>query len=111
MSSQALAKHHDAFLHELLDYRMVQCPNDPLFIFSLPDAEKPMQLTFLEFGRAAHRVAHYIRPDPSEGEDNDPVAIIANIDSVVYHALTMGIMRAGYTVRLTSNTSAVVLHI
>jgi acyl-CoA synthetase (AMP-forming)/AMP-acid ligase II len=87
-----------ALFHELLDYNMIRHGDKPIFTFALPDQKKVTDITFFEFGRAAHRVARYMRPDPWSGKDNEVVAILANISTPSYHAITMGVVRSGLTV-------------
>lgn len=84
-------------LHELLDFNMLRNSNKPFFTFAFPGQDKLTEVTYFEFGRAAHRVAHCVRPDPFAGKDNEVVAILANIGTLGYHAITMGVLRSGLT--------------
>lgn len=56
------------------------------------------RLTYPEFAKATHRVAHMLRPGRT-GEDGEVVAIVIHTDSVLYCALLMGCIRAGFVVR------------
>jgi acyl-CoA synthetase (AMP-forming)/AMP-acid ligase II len=87
-----------ALFHELLDYNMIRHSDKPIFTFAFPNQKKVTDITFFEFGRAAHRVAQYVRPDAMSGKDNAVVAILAHISTLSYHAITMGIVRSGLTV-------------
>ncbi|KAG9309638.1 putative aminoadipate reductase [Chiua virens] len=67
-------------------------------MFVYADADAPDTLTeisFLEFGRAAHRIAHALRPS-RRGQDGDVVMIIANTDTILHHAVAMGLSIAGW---------------
>ncbi|KAI6117045.1 hypothetical protein EDD16DRAFT_1520243 [Pisolithus croceorrhizus] len=48
----------------------------------------------LEFYRASQRVAHAVRPG-RQSQDKEVAGIVANVDSVLYHALFLGIANAG----------------
>lgn len=56
------------------------------------------EISFLEFGQAAHCASHLLRPGRA-GSDGAVVAIIANIDTLLYQAIVAGLMRAGLVVR------------
>ncbi|KAF9810700.1 hypothetical protein IEO21_06834 [Rhodonia placenta] len=51
-------------------------------------------VTWREFADATHRIAHAIRPGRA-GPDRAVVAVFVNCDTLLYHALTVGIVRAG----------------
>jgi hypothetical protein len=97
-ASRSIPSQENALLHELLDFNMLRNSNKPSFSFVFPGQDKLTEVTYFEFGRAAHRVAHYVRPHPFSGKDNEVVAILANIGTLGYHAITMGILRSGLTV-------------
>jgi len=50
--------------------------------------------SFLEFGRACHRVAQAVRPNRA-GPEGKIVALIANTDTILYQALIAGMVRVG----------------
>ena len=54
-------------------------------------------ISFSEFAKATHRMAHALRPD-RVGADGEVVATIVNCDSVHYVALLVGLVRAGLVV-------------
>ncbi|KAH0828784.1 acetyl-CoA synthetase-like protein [Lanmaoa asiatica] len=58
-------------------------------------------ITFLEFGRAAHRVAHALRP-ARHGKEGQVVMLIATIDTLLYHALVAGMLVSGLVPFLVS---------
>jgi hypothetical protein len=55
------------------------------------------EISFLEFGRAAHRVAHTLRPS-RQGPDGQVVMVIANTDTILHHVVVAGISMAGLVV-------------
>lgn len=55
-------------------------------------------LTFQEFAEATHRMAHAIRP-VGTGRNGEVVAIVVNCDAILYLALLVGLVRAGFVVR------------
>lgn len=90
------------FLPEILDHLRAECPHKPLFSF--PDRDNAVTtVTALEFSRAAHRVAHSIsssvQPRRTSGEI---VAILSVGDSILYHAVNVGMQIAGLVVRPSS---------
>lgn len=69
------------------------------YVYAEPDGTV-REITYFEFGRAVHRAAHILRPS-RKGEDNATVAIIANSDTLLYNAVTVGLIKAGLVVRWT----------
>jgi acyl-CoA synthetase (AMP-forming)/AMP-acid ligase II len=55
-------------------------------------------ISFGEFARATHRVAHHVRPNRA-GPEREVVVVFAHTDAVLYNALLAGMMRAGIIVR------------
>jgi hypothetical protein len=102
LESQAAPSQDEALLHELLDYNMIQHRDSPMYTFAFPGHSKITEITYLEFGKAAHRVARFVRPDPSAGNDNEVVGILANIGTLAYQAIVAGVMRSGLTVSCLS---------
>ncbi|KAL1695048.1 hypothetical protein GGG16DRAFT_109571 [Schizophyllum commune] len=76
-----------------VDFHLEHNPDATCFSCAEPDGTVH-EITYGEFGRAVHWVAHAFRPG-KEGVDGAVVAIIALSDTVVYHAVTMGLIRAG----------------
>lgn len=65
-------------------------------------SESPGSMTsisFLEFARASHRVAHAVRPEPAVC-NGEIVAVIANTDTLLYSTLMAGMVRAGIVVSI-----------
>ncbi|KAG6901213.1 hypothetical protein C0995_015283, partial [Termitomyces sp. Mi166 len=83
------------FIPDAIDFNIKNNPEQPFFTFADPKAPTGLQvITHLEFGRAAHRVAHALRPNRA-GEDGQVVAIIALSDSMLYQAIVAGCIIAG----------------
>jgi hypothetical protein len=88
---------------ELIEYHLDNNPEHAFARFPAadPDAE-PDVVTYLEFARAAQRVACAVCPDGGAPvKQGAVVGIIANADNLLYMALIGGLMRAGLTVRST----------
>ena len=76
----------------LVDFHAAHNPTLPIFVYSeIPGSV--VEVSFLEFGRAAHRVAHIL-----QGKEGEVVALIANVDNLLYQTLFAGIMCAGLVV-------------
>ncbi|KZP19605.1 acetyl-CoA synthetase-like protein [Athelia psychrophila] len=80
-------------LPSLADFNLQHNASLPAFVYS-KDMGSLVEISFLEFGRAAHRAAHIIRPE-NEGSKGEVVAVIANMDLLLYEAIFAGLMRAG----------------
>ncbi len=80
------------------DFHAANNPHRPWVVF--PSSQSPtniVSISFLEFAKATHRVAHAIRPN-RQGRDGEVVALLLNCDSILYLAIIAGIIRAGLTV-------------
>ncbi|EKM50221.1 uncharacterized protein PHACADRAFT_153694 [Phanerochaete carnosa HHB-10118-sp] len=77
-----------------IDFHAEHNPDRPWAILSAGHEKPSEAVSFAEFARATHRVAHKLRPDRS-GPENAVVAVVVNCDSVVYLALLAGMIRAG----------------
>jgi acyl-CoA synthetase (AMP-forming)/AMP-acid ligase II len=83
-------------LPDLINFHMERNPSFPTFVYtneSVPDTLT--EISFLEFGRAAHRVAHALRPS-RQGSDGEVVMVIANTDTILHHAVVAGLSIAGW---------------
>ncbi|KAG6859380.1 hypothetical protein C0995_009114 [Termitomyces sp. Mi166 len=70
------------FIPDAIDFNIKNNPEQPFFTFADPKAPTGLQvITHLEFGRAAHRVAHALRPNRA-GEDGQVVAIFRILCSI-----------------------------
>ncbi|KAG6822219.1 hypothetical protein H0H92_014777, partial [Tricholoma furcatifolium] len=83
------------FLVDALNFNLEKNPNQPFFVYSDFETLEIKTVTHLEFGRAAHRVAHLVRPGRG-GVDGQVVALILHADTILYQALTAGLMVAGH---------------
>ncbi|KAJ7699512.1 hypothetical protein B0H17DRAFT_848923, partial [Mycena rosella] len=81
------------FLSGLIAQNTARNPSRPFYIYARPESEEITIITHLEFGRATHRVANILRPN-REAQDGEVVAIIAQSDTVLYHAIVAGLMTA-----------------
>ncbi|KAF8193608.1 hypothetical protein K438DRAFT_1720091 [Mycena galopus ATCC 62051] len=68
-------------------------PSGSFYIYAIPGASETVTITHLEFGRATHRAASILRPQ-REGSDGQVIAVLALADTVLYHALLVGLMAA-----------------
>lgn len=90
--------HENFSIHDALQFNMAHNAAQPLYTFadsSVPSGIKV--ITHFEFGRAAHRVAHLLRPNRN-GVDGEVVALILRADTVLYQALVAGLIVAGCVV-------------
>lgn len=84
-------------LPKILDFHCEYNADLPMYAFAEEGKNEPTLLSFLEFGRASHRVSHILRPNCA-GPDNQVVGIIANTDTILYQALVAGLVKAGLVV-------------
>lgn len=82
------------FVPEMLEYNALHSPTHPFFVYPDEKTKELHGISNLEFYRASQRVAHAVRPG-RQGQDRKVVGIIANVDSVLYQALFMGLIYAG----------------
>jgi acyl-CoA synthetase (AMP-forming)/AMP-acid ligase II len=85
-------------LPDLPDFNLQHNPTLPAFVYSLAPNSNT-QISFLEFARACHRVAHAVRPNRA-GPEGEIVGLIANTDTILYLALVAGMVRAGVVVSI-----------
>lgn len=85
-------------LHEFPDFHLHHNASHPLFVYAEDDKELLQKISHLEFCRAVHRVAHAVHPIPR----TTPVGVLVVTDTILYHALFFGLMKAGHTPYLLS---------
>jgi acyl-CoA synthetase (AMP-forming)/AMP-acid ligase II len=90
-------------LPEVLDFHTKHNPDYPLYQFQEDGASEITNVNYFEFTRAADRVAHHFRPG-RQGRDGEIVAVVALSDTLLYHAVTLGLMRAGMVVSHLAST-------
>ena len=91
---------------ETIEFHWKHNADLPAFAFSRDGqeyAESITEISFLEFGRACHRVAHYIDSKFQSEGGRPVVALIALTDTLVYQATCVGIMKAGFIVSLPTS--------
>jgi len=93
---------------DIIEFHMQRNASWPMYIF--PDPQHTGALTsisFLEFGRAAHRVAHAFRPART-GMDGQVTAILVQTDTLLYTTLIAGLIIAGIIVSPIPSVSVTV---
>ncbi|KAK0201032.1 putative aminoadipate reductase [Desarmillaria ectypa] len=85
-------------LHEFPDFHLHHNPSHPLFVYAEHDTEFLREISHLEFCRAVHRVAHAVDHIPR----TTPVGVLVLTDTILYHAIFFGLMKAGHTPYLLS---------
>ncbi|KAI5992035.1 putative aminoadipate reductase [Pisolithus orientalis] len=100
------------FVPEMLEYIARHSPYHPFFVYPDEQSNELRSISHLEFYRASQRIAHAVRPDP-QGHDGEVVGIVANIDSILYQTLFMGIIYAGWIPLPISprNSSAAIINL
>ncbi|KAH7929524.1 hypothetical protein BV22DRAFT_1002412 [Leucogyrophana mollusca] len=91
---------------ELIDFNLHKNPAHAMFVFA--DDKQPTaltEITFLEFGRAAHRAAYAVRPTRT-GPEGEVVVLVANCDTLLHHAVVGGMSIAGLVVSIPLMVSA-----
>lgn len=86
----------------LVDFQAEHNPDLPWAKFPSPDSPTEIiSVSFSEYAKASHRVAHAARPlgDGFEGRDGEVVAVLLQTDSLLYLAVLAGLARAGLVVR------------
>lgn len=85
-------------LPDIADFCAKHTPNKPWLVF--PSKNAPHEITsisFLEIVQASHRVAHILRPG-REGDEREVIALLLNTDTPLYAAVILGLLRAGFVV-------------
>lgn len=90
-------------LPRLLKFHYEHNADQTLYVYSEDGKANLTEIKHLEFGRACHRAAHIIRPPHRSGPDREVVAIIAQVDTIVYTAVVAGLMEAGLIVSIWCN--------
>ncbi|KIK67018.1 hypothetical protein GYMLUDRAFT_37049 [Collybiopsis luxurians FD-317 M1] len=78
---------------ELIQFHYDNNATQPVFVFADGD-DHITEISYLEYIRACHRVAHLVRPKRA-GPDRAVVAVVALSDNLVYQSINVGIMQAG----------------
>lgn len=90
---------HESFLlPDAIEFNIANNASQPFCTFADSSATCGTKtITHLEFGRAAHRVAHILRPNRN-GAEGEVVALLLQTDTVLYHAVVAGLIVAGCVV-------------
>ncbi|KIK65759.1 hypothetical protein GYMLUDRAFT_194612 [Collybiopsis luxurians FD-317 M1] len=106
----ALGNSQQLSLPDLLDFHLEHNSDFPIFVFNEAGSTQRTEISMLEYVRAAHRVGKAIHGDSQSG---DVIAIVANIDTLLYSALITGIIKAGLVPFPISprNSPAALLHL
>ncbi|KAJ7623601.1 putative aminoadipate reductase [Roridomyces roridus] len=67
-------------------------PGEAFYVYANPQSDGVVTITQLEFTRATHRAATLLRPDDTPA--GQVVAILAQSDTLLYHAVVVGLMTA-----------------
>ncbi|KAJ4474509.1 acetyl-CoA synthetase-like protein [Lentinula aciculospora] len=96
---------------ELLDFHYEHNSTCPIYVFAREEQEMT-EISYLEFVRACHRLAHIVRP-ARVGPERAVVAIVALVDTLVYETIIAGVIKAGLIPILISprNTPAAVVNL
>ncbi|KAF9228211.1 acetyl-CoA synthetase-like protein [Gyrodon lividus] len=82
------------FLTDMVEFNAKHNTTRPFYTFYDERTSDIRSISHLEFYRASQRIAHAVRPS-RQGPDNEVVAMIAYSDTILYQALTMGLIYAG----------------
>ncbi|KAJ3997443.1 hypothetical protein F5050DRAFT_1419742 [Lentinula boryana] len=77
---------------EILQHHLENNPSFTVYVYPEPGTGDLTEISMLEFVRAVYRAGNAVCGDSKPG---DVVAIIANLDSIVYMALITGLMNIG----------------
>ncbi|KAJ7488851.1 putative aminoadipate reductase [Mycena latifolia] len=98
-------------LSEIIDLHIARADRSAAYAFA-DDAGHITEVSQLELGRAAHRVAHLLRPQ-RRGPEGQVLAIVALTDVLLYQTLVAGCIKAGIVPFPIShrNSAAATLHL
>lgn len=83
---------------QFLDFQTQYNPGLPFALYPSPsDPAKVTSVAFAQMSTASNIVAHLLRPGRL-GLEDEVVAVILNTDSILYIAVALGMMRAGFVV-------------
>ncbi|KAJ7509627.1 putative aminoadipate reductase [Mycena galericulata] len=98
-------------IDEIIDFHIAHKNFGAAYAFADADGHIT-EISHFEFSRAAHRVAHLLRPQ-RRGPEGQVLAIIALTDVLIYQTLVAGCIKAGIVPFpiSTRNSAAAVLHL
>ncbi|KAJ7731258.1 acetyl-CoA synthetase-like protein [Mycena metata] len=91
-------------LEEIIDFHIARENRNVAYVFANEDHDIT-EITHLEFARAAHRVAHILRPQ-RRGPEREVLAIIALTDVLIYQTIVAGCIVAGIIPFLISHRNS-----
>ncbi|KAJ7075175.1 putative aminoadipate reductase [Mycena belliarum] len=80
---------------DVVDFNCKTNPSGPFYVYAKPDSSEIVTITHLEFSRACHRAAN-ILCSSGGSSSGQVVAIIALSDTVLYHALLVGLITGNH---------------
>ncbi|KAF8868636.1 acetyl-CoA synthetase-like protein [Gymnopilus junonius] len=83
-------------IEEAIEFHWKHNADAPFYVFSEDGKDIVTKISYLEFGRACHRVARYVGSRFKSTERRPVIALIALADVAVYQAVCIGIMKAGF---------------
>ncbi|KIJ59318.1 hypothetical protein HYDPIDRAFT_118655 [Hydnomerulius pinastri MD-312] len=87
---------------DLVNFHMQKNGSLPIYVYANDKVPgSTTEITFLEFGRAAHRLARALRP-ARQGPEGQVVMLIANTDTLLHHTVVVGMSIAGLVPFLVS---------
>lgn len=88
----------DFLLPDAIEFNVANNAAQPFYTFADSSTLNGTKtISHLEFGRAAHRIAHILRPKRN-GAEGEVVALLLQTDTVLYHAILAGLIVAGCVV-------------
>ncbi|KAJ7146561.1 acetyl-CoA synthetase-like protein [Mycena epipterygia] len=99
-------------LSEIIDLHIAHENRGAAYVFPSADGTGITEISHLEFSRAAHRVAHILRPQ-RRGPEGQVLAIAALTDVLIYQTIVAGCIKAGIVPFPIShrNSAAAVFHL
>jgi len=87
-------------LPETIEFHWQHNANLPTYVFHEQgkDTNDITEITYLEFGRASHRVANFMNDKFPSITGRPVVAFMALTDSLLYQAILVGLMKSGFIV-------------
>ena len=87
---------------ETIEFHWQHNADLPVYVFHEDgkDTNDITEITYLEFGRASHRVANLMNCKFPSITGRPVVALMALTDSLLYQAISVGLMKSGFIVRV-----------
>jgi len=87
---------------ETIEFHWQHNADLPAYVFHEEgkDTNDITEITYLEFGRASHRVANDMNCKFPSVTGRSVVAFMALTDSLLYQAISVGLMKSGFIVRI-----------